>query len=68
MPPFGVAHCREESNMAKSNTRPKVTLACVECQNRNYITTKNRNTQRERIELRKFCPRCNIHRAHRETK
>jgi large subunit ribosomal protein L33 len=54
--------------MAKSDTRPKVTLACVECKDRNYITTKNRNNQRERIELKKHCPRCNAHQAHRETK
>ena len=54
--------------MPKSDTRPKVTLACTECKERNYITTKNRNNQRERIELRKYCPRCNIHRPHRETR
>ena len=51
-----------------SDARPKVTLACVECKERTYITTKNRATQRERIELRKHCPRCNRHMAHRETK
>ena len=54
--------------MAKSEARPKITLACTECKERNYITTKNRANQRERIELRKYCPRCNIHRAHRETR
>ena len=54
--------------MPKSDTRPKVTLACVECKERNYTTTKNRNTQRERLEMRKYCPRCRMHRDHRETK
>jgi large subunit ribosomal protein L33 len=54
--------------MAKSDTRPKVTLACVDCKDRNYITSKNRTNQRERIELRKYCPRCNAHKAHRETR
>jgi large subunit ribosomal protein L33 len=54
--------------MARSDTRPKVTMACVECKERNYITTKNRNTQRDRLEMRKYCPRCRMHRAHRETK
>ncbi|MGA1608758.1 MAG: 50S ribosomal protein L33 [Planctomycetota bacterium] len=54
--------------MAKSENRPKVTLACVECKERNYITTKHRVTQRERIEMRKFCPRCRKHEAHRETR
>ena len=54
--------------MPKSEARPIVTLACVECRERNHTTTKNRHTQRERLETRKHCPRCNAHRAHRETK
>ena len=54
--------------MAKSDTRPKVTMACVECKERNYVTTKNRNTQRERLEMRKYCPRCKQHQSHRETR
>ncbi|MEX0952945.1 MAG: 50S ribosomal protein L33 [Nitriliruptoraceae bacterium] len=54
--------------MPKSLNRPKVTMACVECRERNYITTKHRVTQRERIELRKFCPRCRKHELHRETR
>lgn len=54
--------------MPKSDTRPIVTLACTECKERNYTTTKNRHNQRERLELRKHCPRCNAHRPHRETK
>lgn len=54
--------------MAKSDTRPYVTLACVECKDRNYTTTKNRSTQRERLELRKYCRRCKSHQQHRETR
>ncbi|MDP8969786.1 MAG: 50S ribosomal protein L33 [Actinomycetota bacterium] len=54
--------------MPKSDVRPKVTLACTDCKERNYITTKNRQNQRERLELRKYCPRCNGHRPHRETR
>ncbi len=54
--------------MPKSLNRPKVTMACVECRERNYITTKHRVTQRERIELRKYCPRCRKHELHRETR
>jgi large subunit ribosomal protein L33 len=45
-----------------------VTLACVECKERNYITTKNKKNDPERMELRKYCPRCREHRPHRETK
>ncbi len=54
--------------MPKSLNRPKVTMACVECKERNYITTKHRVTQRERIELRKYCRRCRKHELHRETR
>ncbi|MDP8978739.1 MAG: 50S ribosomal protein L33 [Actinomycetota bacterium] len=54
--------------MAKSELRPKVTMACTVCKERNYITTKNRGTQRQRLELAKYCRRCNAHTAHRETR
>jgi large subunit ribosomal protein L33 len=56
--------------VAKSGTdvRPKITMACVECKERNYITKKNRRNNPDRMELKKFCPRCNKHTAHRETR
>ena len=41
-----------------SDVRPKITLACVECKERNYITKKNRRNDPDRMELKKFCPRC----------
>ena len=56
--------------MAKKgqDVRPKITLACTECKERNYITKKNRRNDPDRIELKKYCPRCRTHRAHRETR
>ena len=54
--------------MAKSVVRPKITLACVECKNRNYITRKNRRNDPDRIELKKFCPTCKKHTEHKETR
>ena len=52
--------------MAKSSdVRPKITLACTECKERNYITKKNRRNDPDRLELKKFCPRCHTHTAHR---
>ena len=50
------------------DVRPKITLACTECKERNYITKKNRRNNPDRIELSKYCPRCRVHRAHRETR
>jgi large subunit ribosomal protein L33 len=51
-----------------SDVRPKITLACVECKERNYITKKNRRNDPDRMELKKFCPRCRRHTEHRETR
>ncbi len=54
--------------MAKKGNRVLVTLACTECKERNYTTSKNRRTQTGRMELKKYCPRCRRHTLHRETK
>jgi large subunit ribosomal protein L33 len=51
-----------------SDVRPKITLACTECKERNYITKKNRRNDPDRMELAKFCPRCRKHTPHRETR
>ncbi|WP_018923764.1 50S ribosomal protein L33 [Salsuginibacillus kocurii] len=48
--------------------RVQVTLACTESGDRNYISTKNKRTNPERIEMKKFSPRLNRHTVHRETK
>lgn len=54
--------------MAKSDVRPKITLACQECKNRNYITRKNRRNDPDRISLSKYCRFCRRHTEHRETR
>ena len=55
--------------MAKAtDVRPKITLACTECKDRNYITRKNRRNDPDLIELKKFCPRDGRHTLHRETR
>lgn len=54
--------------MASTDKRPHVTLACQECKRRNYITTKNRQKQTSRLELRKYCRWCRSHTSHRETR
>jgi large subunit ribosomal protein L33 len=48
--------------------REKIILACDECKNRNYFTTKNKRTHPERASWKKFCPRCGRHIMHKETK
>ncbi len=46
----------------------KVILTCSQCLSRNYTTTKNKSNSKERLEVKKFCKRCNAHTVHKETK
>ncbi len=48
--------------------REKIILVCEECLNRNYNTTKNKALSAKRLEIKKFCPHCNKHTLHKETK
>ena len=48
--------------------RVQITLECTQCKERNYSTTKNRRTHPERAEQKKYCPRCNRHTPHKETR
>jgi len=48
--------------------RQKIILVCSECLSRNYTTSKNRLTTTERLEINKFCPSCNKHTLHKESK
>ncbi|NQW17091.1 MAG: 50S ribosomal protein L33 [Chloroflexi bacterium] len=50
------------------DARQIVTLQCDECKERNYTSSKNRRNTQGRIELKKYCPRCRVHRPHRETR
>jgi len=54
--------------MAKKADRIIITLACNECKERNYTSTKNKRNDPARMELQKYCPRCRTHHIHRETK
>jgi large subunit ribosomal protein L33 len=54
--------------MAKREDRIAFRLECTECKSPNYTTTKNRRNDPDRMELRKYCPRCRVHRVHRETR
>lgn len=59
---------KEAAGMAATDVRPKITLACEVCKHRNYITRKNRRNDPDRLELKKFCPNCKVHRNHKETR
>jgi len=54
--------------MAKKEDRVVIHLAGTDCRSRIYTTTKNRRNDPDRLEFRKFCPRCRGHRLHREVR
>ena len=58
----------QRSNVAKNEKRVKVTLACEVCKRRNYITMKNKQNDRERIEMKKYCQFDRQQTVHKETR
>ncbi|MDD5908822.1 MAG: 50S ribosomal protein L33 [Clostridiales bacterium] len=48
--------------------RVKITLACSDCKQRNYDTTKNKKNDPDRLELNKYCRFCRKHTLHKEAK
>ena len=52
----------------KGENREIIYLACGECKERTYTTEKNKKNDSQRIELKKYCPRCRVHTLHKETK
>ena len=44
--------------MAAKGPRENIILECTECKNRNYITSKNKRNNTDRLELTKYCKFC----------
>ena len=42
-------------------------MACSECKQRNYDTTKNKKNDPDRLEMNKYCKFCRKHTLHKET-
>jgi len=51
--------------MAKDD---KVIMACEVCMSRNYTTHRSKKNSTQRLELRKYCPKCGKVTLHKETK
>lgn len=54
--------------MAKPGSRELVTLQCTVCKEENYRTSKNKKNTTERLEIKKYCPKCKMATAHKEKK
>ena len=48
--------------------RELITLECTECKRRNYNGTKDKKTQKEKMQLNKYCAACRKHTVHKEMK
>ncbi|MBI3353314.1 MAG: 50S ribosomal protein L33 [Nitrospirota bacterium] len=48
--------------------REIITLACTQCKQRNYSTTKNKRNTPDKLELKKYCKFCRTNTSHKETK
>lgn len=62
-----LATLKEKTIMAKDD-RISLTLKCTECGEENYLTSKNKKKHADRLELKKYCPRCKKSTLHREKK
>ncbi|HAF06891.1 MAG: 50S ribosomal protein L33 [bacterium] len=48
--------------------REIITMVCSECKRKNYMTTKNKKKQTNKLELKKYCKFCKKHTLHKEAK
>ena len=54
--------------MAKKENREGVALQCTICKENNYLTSKNKKNSEGKLEMKKYCPRCNKTTLHKERK
>ena len=48
--------------------RDLISLQCDQCKRRNYTTSRNKKRTTEKLAVKKFCPFCRTHTAHKESK
>lgn len=49
-----------------AENRVEVTLVCSVCGNENYISTKNKKNNPDRLQINKYCPHCHKKTLHKE--
>jgi len=45
-----------------------IKLECTQCHTLNYRSKKNKKIIKDRLEMKKHCPKCGTHTVHKETK
>lgn len=53
--------------MARKEKRVLIAMICQVCKSQNYITSKNKIEQKEKVVLKKYCKRCKNRTDHKET-
>ena len=48
--------------------RDLISLACEVCKRRNYTSSRNKRTSKEKLNIKKFCRHCRSHQVHKEGK
>ena len=48
--------------------RDRITFKCSECGEENYIGTRNKRKNPERMQIQKYCPLCKKKTLHKEKK
>ena len=54
--------------MGVDKMREKVTLVCSKCLSRNYKATRKKYDVSKKLEVTKYCAKCNAHTLHKESK
>lgn len=54
--------------MAKKENRAGVALRCTVCNEIGYLTSKNKQNTTEKLQIKKFCKKCNKTTLHSERK
>ena len=57
-----------EHDLGGTYMREKLTFQCTVCGEHNYIGTRNKRKHPEKMEIKKYCPRCNKQTSHKEKK
>ncbi len=65
---YSPVYCGESLFSGGADMRVKITLACTECKQRNYVSKKNKKNDPDRLEMMKHCRFCRKHTLHKETK
>ncbi|PJA47780.1 50S ribosomal protein L33 [Candidatus Uhrbacteria bacterium CG_4_9_14_3_um_filter_36_7] len=46
----------------------QIKLECTDCSYIGYFSRKNKKVIKDRLEIKKFCKKCRVHKLHKETK